>query len=160
MMIKKIKPEIKFIISGDYDQLEPVNDRISQYTDYANSPCLFELADYNKIQLTKCRRADDKLYNLIQFNNVPNLKTSDFKETINYNNDINLCFTNEKRKQINDIKMRALNAKKHWKGGIKLKALPYDKRTQDVILHKDVPIMLDVLPLRSLLKTCSIRFGR
>ncbi len=77
MMIKKIKPEIKFIISGDYDQLESVNDRISQYTDYANSPCLFELSDYNKIQLTKCRRADDKLYNLIQFNNVPNLKISD-----------------------------------------------------------------------------------
>ena len=89
MMIKKIKPEIKFIISGDYDQLPAVNDRISQYTDYSNSPCLFELSDYNKIQLTKCRRADDKLYNLIQFNNVPNLKTSDFKETKDYNNDIN-----------------------------------------------------------------------
>jgi hypothetical protein len=39
MMIKKIKPEIKYIISGDYNQLKPVNDRISQYTDYGNSPC-------------------------------------------------------------------------------------------------------------------------
>jgi ATP-dependent exoDNAse (exonuclease V) alpha subunit len=144
MMIKKIKPEIKYIISGDYNQLKPVNDRISQYTDYSNAPCLFELADFNKIQLTKCRRADDKLYKLIQFNNVPNLKTSDFKETKDYNNNINLCFTNEKRKEINDIKMRALNAKNHWKGGIKLKALPYDKCTQDVILHKGVPIISKV----------------
>jgi ATP-dependent exoDNAse (exonuclease V) alpha subunit len=29
MMIKKIRPDIIFIISGDYDQLSPVNDRIS-----------------------------------------------------------------------------------------------------------------------------------
>ncbi len=65
MMIKKIRPDIKFIISGDHNQLKPVNDRISPKTDYANSPCLFELADYNKIELTKCRRADDTLYNLI-----------------------------------------------------------------------------------------------
>ena len=67
MMIKKLRPNIKFIISGDYDQLKPVNDRISPETDYSNSPCLFELADCNKLQLTECRRADDKLYNLIKF---------------------------------------------------------------------------------------------
>jgi hypothetical protein len=56
---------IKFTIPGDFCQLIPVNDRISQYTDYANPPCLFELADYNKVQIPKCRRADDTLYNLI-----------------------------------------------------------------------------------------------
>ena len=88
MMIKKIKPEIKYIISGDYNQLKPVNDRISQYTDYSNAPCLFELADFNKLQLTKCRRANDKLYNLIQFKNIPNLKPSDFNETKEYINDV------------------------------------------------------------------------
>ncbi len=58
MMIKKIKSNIKFIISGDYNQLKAINERISQKTDYSNAPCLFELADYNKIQLTTCRRAD------------------------------------------------------------------------------------------------------
>ncbi len=47
MMIKKIRSDIKFIISGDYNQLKPVNDIISIHTDYSNSPCLFELADYN-----------------------------------------------------------------------------------------------------------------
>jgi hypothetical protein len=84
-----------------------VNDRIS-LTDYANSPCLFELADYNKIELTKCRRADDKLYNLVKFGNIPNVKPSDFKETNEYKNDINLCFTNAKRMQVNYIKMKEL----------------------------------------------------
>jgi hypothetical protein len=90
MMIKRVKTDIKFIISGDYNQFLPVNDRISQRTDYANSPCLFELADYNKIQLTKCRRADDTLYNLVKFDNVPKLKPSDFTETNEYTNAINL----------------------------------------------------------------------
>jgi hypothetical protein len=93
MMIKKIKTNIKFIISGDYNQLKPVNDRISIYTDYAESPCLFELADYNKLELTKCRRADYTLYNLIKFDNIPNVKRSDFNETNEYKNDINLCFS-------------------------------------------------------------------
>ncbi len=58
MMIKKIRPDIKFIISGDYNQLKPINDRIAPKTDYANPPCSFELADYNKIQLTICRHAN------------------------------------------------------------------------------------------------------
>jgi hypothetical protein len=106
MMIKKIKPNTKFIISGDYNQLLPVHDRISSKTDYANSPCLFELADYNKIELTQCRRADDTLYNLIKFDNIPNVKPSDFTETNEYKNDINLCFTNAKRMEINHIKMK------------------------------------------------------
>jgi ABC-type cobalamin/Fe3+-siderophores transport system ATPase subunit len=48
LMMVKHKPNINFIISGDYNQLIPVNDRISPKTDYYNSPCLFELADYNK----------------------------------------------------------------------------------------------------------------
>ena len=143
MMIKKIKPNIKFIISGDYNQLKPVNDRISQYTDYSNAPCLFELADYNKIELTKCRRANDTLYNLVKFNNVPNLKPSDFKETKDFKTNIHLCFTNETRKHINRVKMEEQNVKKHWKG-LKLDALPYDKRTQYVILNKDVPIISKV----------------
>jgi len=79
MMIKKCRPNIKFIISGDYNQLKAVNNRISPKTDYANSPCLFELADYNKLQLTTCRRADDRLYNLIKCDNIPNVIPSDFK---------------------------------------------------------------------------------
>jgi hypothetical protein len=57
---------------------------------------LFELADYNKIQLTKCRRADDTLYNLIKFDTIPNVKPSDFTETYEYKADINICFTNKK----------------------------------------------------------------
>ncbi len=96
MMIKKIRPDIKFIISGDYNQLKPVNDRISINTDYSDSPCLFELVGYNKLQFTKCRNADDTLYNLIKFNNIPNIKPSDFTETNEYKNNIHICYTYKK----------------------------------------------------------------
>jgi ATP-dependent exoDNAse (exonuclease V) alpha subunit len=144
MMIKRVKSNIKFIISGDFCQLKAINDRISHRTDYSNAPCLFELADYNKIQLTKCRRADDTLYNLIKFDNVPTLKPSDFTVTNEYNNDINLCFTNEKRKEINHIKMEALYNKNKCRTGLKLAALSYDERSQAVILNKGVPIICKV----------------
>ena len=143
MMIKKIKSNIKFIISGDYNQLKAINDRISHRTDYSNAPCLFELADYNKIQLTKCRRADDTLYNLVKFDNVPTLKPSDFTVTNEYTNNINLCFTNEKRKEINHIKMKELY-NKYSRHGLRLAALPYDERSQDVILNKGMPIICKV----------------
>jgi energy-coupling factor transporter ATP-binding protein EcfA2 len=116
MMIKQHRPNIKFIISGDNNQLKPVNDRISSKTDYANSPCLFELADYNKIELTKCRRADDTLYNLIKFDNIPNVKPSDFTETNEYKNDVHICYTNKKRIEINYIKMKELNNKSIERG--------------------------------------------
>ncbi len=144
MMIKRIKPDIKFIISGDYNQLKAVNDRISIYTDYSNAPCLFELADYNKLELTKCRRADDTLYNLIKFENIPNVKPSDFTETNEYKNDINLCFTNKKRIEINHIKMKEVYNKNCRKRGLKLDALPYDDRSQAVILYKETPIISKV----------------
>jgi hypothetical protein len=97
MMIKKIRPDIKFIISGDFSQLLPLNDRISIYTDYTNSPCLFELADYNEVEFTKCRRADDTLYNLNKFDDIPNVEPSEFTETNEYKNNVHICFTNKKR---------------------------------------------------------------
>ena len=49
LMIKKLKPETIFIISGDYNQLSPVADRISPNYDYSRNPAIFELADFNKI---------------------------------------------------------------------------------------------------------------
>jgi hypothetical protein len=41
---------------------------------YKNTSILKELCDNNLIQLSKCRRSDDTLFSLIQFDNIPNLK--------------------------------------------------------------------------------------
>ena len=104
---------------------------------------MFELADYNKLELTKCRRADDTLYNLIKFNNIPNVKPSDFTETNEYKNDIHICYTNKKRIEINFIKMKEMY-NKYYRKGLKLDGLTYDDRSQAVILNKGVPIISKV----------------
>ena len=113
---------------------------VERQADYSIEPCSSELSDYYKLELAICGRADDTLYNLIKHDNIPNLKTSNFKEIREYKNKLNPCFTNEKRKEINDIKMKEQNNKKHRKH-FKLDSLPFDKRTQDVILNRDAPII-------------------
>jgi hypothetical protein len=65
------------IISGNSNQPQLVNDRISQCTDNVNSPCLFALANYNKVWSTKRTHADSELYDLIEFDNIPNFTPSD-----------------------------------------------------------------------------------
>ena len=103
LALKKLKPEIKFIISGDYSQLQPVCDRISPNYNYERNPALFELCNFNMIQLTTCRRADDKLFNLIKYDNVPDLTPEDFTPTSNIT-DYNVH--SGYRIKINDVMMK------------------------------------------------------
>jgi len=63
LMIKNANPSIKFIIAGDFDQLPPVQDRI-QGRSYKWSRALYELVDGQKMELTKCKRSDDVLFEL------------------------------------------------------------------------------------------------
>jgi energy-coupling factor transporter ATP-binding protein EcfA2 len=144
LMIKKFKPETKFIISGDYNQLPTICDRISEHYNYSRNPALFELCNFNKIELTKCRRADDKLFNLIKSDNIPNLTPSNFNTTshvTDYN--VHLCFTNKKRININNALMEA--KKIGYEGSsLTLNKLFYDEQSQDVTLQIDTPIIAKV----------------
>ena len=140
LMIKKMKPNTKFIISGDFNQLKPIADRISKFTNYSNSPALFELCDSNKINLTICRRADKNFFDKISFKNVPNLTHKDFTNTYKYDNKIHLSFTNRKRKEINEIKMKQVWDARGRKG-LLLPALPYDKMSQEVRLNVSMPVI-------------------
>ena len=78
-MIKEMKPNVKFIIAGDFNQLPPVNDRIGENFNYKNSQALKELCDFNKLELSKCRRSDDKLFEMCKFENIMNIEKSEFK---------------------------------------------------------------------------------
>jgi ATP-dependent exoDNAse (exonuclease V) alpha subunit len=135
MVIKKLQ-NCKLIISGDFNQLDVIND-LKKY-DYNNACILKELCDNNNLVLTKCRRSDDKLFNLIQFDNINNLTHNDFndKET-----DMNICWTNEKRKQINEQYMKAAYKKAKTSKYIKLNKLEYDDNSQDVILVSKTPVI-------------------
>jgi len=67
MVIKKMH-NCKLIISGDFNQLDVIHD--VQYYEYNNTSIIKELSDCNNLS----RRSDDKLFKLIQFDNIPNLK--------------------------------------------------------------------------------------
>jgi len=95
IMIKRIKPNLKIIIAGDFNQLPPVKDRIGESFNYSNCQALLELCDFNKVQLSKCRRSDGFV---VDFETINNIKKESFKSnfTLNY-----LAFTNKKRIAIN-----------------------------------------------------------
>ena len=98
-MIKKLKKDVNFIISGDYNQLSPVADRISPYYNYSRNPAIYELCNFNKILLSKCRRADDTLFNLIKFDNIPNLTPQHFNISSNIT-DFNIIYLIQIRKEL------------------------------------------------------------
>ena len=63
-------------------------------SNYKDSMALYELIDFNRLQLSKCRRSDDILFNMLLPNNINQLTKSDFN---NKYCDKHICFTNKKR---------------------------------------------------------------
>lgn len=148
LSIKRIKPDIKFILCGDFKQLKPVNDRYDY--DYENSPALFELCDSNKLQLTKCRRADDIMFNLCNPSKINKLDISQFGNSFTTRH---LAYTNNKRIEINEQCMKmfideqnelAKKNKKKKPRTLNLKKLEFDNNSQDVELLPNMPIIARV----------------
>ena len=145
-MLLKRKYQVKFIIAGDFEQLLPVKDRIED-CNYKDSRALYELCDGNRIQLLKCRRADDELFNLCDPKTIMQLDKEIFGKQFT---DAHLCFTNKKRKEINNTMMQ--KATKGCKP-LCLPALPYDSNSQDVMLAPGVPVICRVT--RNKLNICN-----
>jgi hypothetical protein len=148
LSIKRLRPNIKFILCGDFLQLKPVNDRYDY--DYQSSPALFELCDNNKLELTKCRRADNIMFDLCNPLTINDLDVSQFGQTFTSRH---LSYTNQKRIEINKICMQKFIekqvelAKKNKKKApvpLKLNKLDFDKNSQDVELLPNMPIIARV----------------
>jgi len=133
-IIKKFRPDIKFIIAGDYAQLGPVKDRIGEFN-YKDSWCLNELVDGNRLQLTKCRRSDDTLFNMLLPENIDKIQPSDFKNKFT---ERHITFTNKRRRHINKIMMRQKAKTNKY---LQLDKLVYDDNSQDVKLINNTPII-------------------
>ena len=138
LMIKTLKPSLKFIICGDFRQLPPVNDRVD--VNYKNSIALYELCDGNRLQLSKCRRADDELFQLCTEDNIPKVTKDDFGHKFC---DFNICFTNARRISINDMIMKKRYQTSKPKKGtfLKLNKSYFDDNSQDVILMCKTPLI-------------------
>ena len=134
LTLKKLKPQVKFIISGDYEQLLPVGDRFD--FDYSNSYALYELCSGNKLSLTKYRRGDKALGDIcMKVRAGEDIDTSIFGDK---KTKFNLCFTNKKRMAINKKYMDKAN---EFNDGLKLDKVKGNANSQDVILHEKTPIM-------------------
>ena len=136
-IIKSFKPDTKFIISGDFEQLPPVKDIIGDRSQsfYQDSNILHELCSGNRLTLSTCRRSDDKLFNLCR--NIKELSVDQFNNKLQKHH---ICFTNKKRQEINENHMNAVHAIRKKKGLV-LEALNYDENSQRVELYSYMPIM-------------------
>ena len=67
--LQRANPKIKFIIAGDYNQLLPIGDRLED-CNYQYSLALNQLCEGNKYILSKCRRSDDTLFNMLLPENI------------------------------------------------------------------------------------------
>jgi hypothetical protein len=135
LTIKRIKPNIMFIVSGDFQQFSPINDRSN--FNYKDSLALKELTDFSTLQLTKCRRSDDKLFNLCKFENIMNIDKTQFS---NKNKKINLCFTNEKRIAVNKLCMDRFRPENY----ITLTKNKANCQSQDIYLYEGLPVICKV----------------
>ena len=138
--LKRIKPDIQFIVAGDYNQLLPVCDRIEN-CDYENSAALFELVNGNRLTLTTCRRSDATVYNMCLSENINQVTKDDFTHD---KNTTNICFTNKMRKQINHEKMMVAyeaNTKGSKQKVLEHKAYKYSDNSQDIFLLKGMPVI-------------------
>ena len=140
IVLQRFNPKLKFIIGGDFAQLLPVKDRVD--CDYKNSCALNELCKGLRVQLSKCRRSDDKLFNMLLPENINKLKRTDFGGNFT---DMHICFTNEKRKQINHQMMQQVYNKKKASNPklnpLFLPALTFDPNSQDVTLVSGTPLI-------------------
>ena len=108
LTIKKLHPNVKVIMVGDFRQLPVVNDRIKG--DYSKSLALKEICDYNQVALSKCRRSDVRLFTVSQ--DVEAINKDDFGSKKTYKNN---CFTNATRRFINNECMnRYANLKRKY----------------------------------------------
>ena len=141
-IIKTFCPNSKFIIGGDFDQHQPVKDRVGDKSQayYQNSNVLFELCNGNRLLLETCRRSDEKLHSLCE--NVEALSGKEFGNTFTKSH---ICFTNKKRILINNKMMDVIESsrkkKKENRLALNLQKLHYDSNSQNVKLFSKMPII-------------------
>ena len=141
IMLKRIKPDIKFIIAGDFNQLPPIDDRIQENIkyafDYKNSVALKELCNNNKLELSNCRRSDNVLFNMCKFENINKIDISLFNSEFT---ERHLAYTNKSRIRINEKCMNKLKGEYHGYKPV-LNRNIHDCNSQDVTLYPNLPII-------------------
>jgi hypothetical protein len=148
LLIKRTKPDIIFILLGDYRQCLPIEtDGIDR--DYFKSSVLKCLVNNNFVELTKMQRYDLDLWNFLEnyyeHNIFDSSKIKTQKELINsqIENSKMICYFNSTRDIINNKCMEIMkNGRNHF-------YLPYERINED---DKRAPMYIYVgLPVRCIM---------
>lgn len=146
-MIKHTKPNIRFVLSGCYRQLPPIE--VDGLYDYFNHPVIKYICDFNRIELTNVKRYDAKLLevsdkvwdNTFNKEDRNNMTKNDVK--LIYNADTNIVWTNKKRKQLNKMCNEY-----HSKNAYKSLMVEYkgeeNKYNEDIILYNGVKLLCNI----------------
>jgi len=134
--LNRVVPETKFVMAGDFAQLLPVRDRIADCC-YKGSIALHELCDGQRLQLTKCRRSESVLFDMLQPDKIGEVRPEDFKRGFT---DRRLTLTNRRRIEIN-ARMMELYIKRKKRKPKTFEKLPYDKNSQRMDLLPGMPVI-------------------
>jgi len=134
-VIRRYAPKVKFIIVGDFEQFKPVQD--TYHGTYEHSPALHQLCDGQRVNLMKCKRSDDELFNLYSSKkNIENINLDLFKTT--ELTPLNIAYTHKTRKSINK---QCMNEFKGDVDYLTCGASIYNNKTQDVMIYEGLPIV-------------------
>jgi molybdopterin-guanine dinucleotide biosynthesis protein len=129
LQLKKIT-SIRYILSGDFRQLPPVEDVEIAYKE---SMPLKELCDFNRMELTENMRSDAVMWDILSDVNLVN--PTEYPHEIT---NINMSFTNRKRKEVNEMcSKRATETCK----SLHLPMCAEDDYTQEIDVVKGTPII-------------------
>jgi len=130
----KMNTSVKFILAGDFGQLEAVCDRAE--FDYEHSSAVHFLSDGNMVQLTKCRRADEEHFNLCkQLRDGKDIDINDFGKEECYRS---VSFRNSKRKAVNKKWMEHFAEDLDH---VHIAANKHDDKSQDMYLYVGLPVV-------------------
>lgn len=137
LVLKKNRPEVKFMLLGDWNQIPSVEDRS---VDYSNLDFVKELVDCKMLQLTENKRSNGSMFDiykrLIETNEMD---VDQFGK--NENTMIHLVYTNKKRIELNGI-----HNQKHYhlvqpEKFVKIKKHSSGESKQDMIIFEGVPLI-------------------
>lgn len=134
ILIKRVFPKMKFIISGDFEQLPPVRDNWTG--DYKNSAALHQLCDGRRTQLTICKRSDDILFNMCQ--NVDDINKYNFK--IKEDTYKNIAYSHKTRMRVNQDCMHRFHKEFNY-NFVEINKDEKNPKSQDIILCENMPIL-------------------
>jgi len=100
--VKQINPKIKIKLFGDVSQLPPV-EPTGKWYDYSSSKLIQHLVDNQQIELKyKFTRYDASLHDVLQYFKQVNKLPDTCKDKTRKKCYVNICATNNKRKEINE----------------------------------------------------------